>query len=131
MMRPLLLLLALAVATPLNAGRLHPRLLKSAPIADSRAPDPIRQISLTFNEALDLALTRVTLSRGDTPVQLEALRLATGDDKTIVATVRTVLAPGRYSVRWQVTGDDGHPVRGEFGFEVTAASAATRRPANR
>jgi methionine-rich copper-binding protein CopC len=127
----LALLIALSLAVPLSAARAHPRLLKATPAADSRTAEAPRQIALTFNESLDLALTRVTILRGETPVRPDSLRLATGDDKTVVATLGTALAPGRYTVRWQVTGDDGHPVRGEFSFEVLPAGSTPADPATR
>jgi methionine-rich copper-binding protein CopC len=129
--RALALLVALSLAVPLSAAHAHPRLLKATPAADSRTAEAPRQIALTFNESLDLALTRVTLLRGEIQVRPDSLHLATGDDKTVVATLGTALAPGRYTVRWQVTGDDGHPVRGEFSFEVLPAGSAPADPAPR
>lgn len=115
--------LALSLSVlPLDAAARHPRLLRATPAADSRAAAP-RQLALTFNEALELALTRVTLVQGDRELKLDSLRLAPGDGSTIIASISGTLAPGRYTVRWQVTGDDGHPVRGAFNFEVIAAGA--------
>jgi methionine-rich copper-binding protein CopC len=127
--RPLRLLrLALplvGLAAPIASAAAHPRLEKSAPAAESRLAAPPKQVTLTFNESLDLALTRVTLLRGTEPVRLDSLRLTPGDDRTVIATIPSTLAPGRYTVKWQVTGDDGHPVRGEFAFEVLAAGTAS------
>lgn len=120
-------LLALAV-TPLSAAHAHPRLLKATPGADSRSAEAPQQLVLTFNESLDLALTRVTLERDEVVVRLDSLRLAVGDDKTVLANVVGTLAPGRYSVKWQVTGDDGHPVRGTFTFEVLPRDGTSPRP---
>ncbi len=111
------------LAAPMASAKAHPRLERSTPAAESRLPAPPKQIALTFNESLDLALTRVTLLRGTESVRLDSLRLAPGDDRTAIATIPSTLAPGRYTVKWQVTGDDGHPVRGDFAFEVVAAGA--------
>lgn len=122
--RAQLFLAALCLALPLSAAHAHPRLVKATPAADHRTSEAPRQLILTFNESLDLALTRVTVVRGGIPVALGALRLVPSDDKSIVATPSSVLTPGRYTVRWQVTGDDGHPVRGEFSFEVLPAGTA-------
>lgn len=127
-LRSLAVLLVLATAIPLSAASAHPRLLKATPAADSRSATPPRQVALTFNESLDLALTRVTLLRGETAIKLAPLQLLPHDDMTVVADIGTALAPGKYTVRWQVTGDDGHPVKGEFSFEVVAASSAPARP---
>jgi methionine-rich copper-binding protein CopC len=124
-LRSLALLLTLALAAPLSAAHAHPRLVKATPAADSRSADAPRQVALTFNESLDLALTRVTLLHNGSTIRSDSLRLADGDDKTVIVSLGTALAPGRYTVRWQVTGDDGHPVRGEFSFEVLAGGGAT------
>lgn len=118
------LLPVVGLVAPVASAAAHPRLEKATPAAESRLAAPPKQLSLTFNESLDLALTRVTLVRGAETVRLDPLRLAAGDDKTVTASIPTVLAPGRYTVKWQVTGDDGHPVRGEFTFEVLAAGTA-------
>lgn len=128
--RALPLLVALSLAVPLSAAHAHPRLLKATPAADSRSEAP-RQIALSFNEDLDLALTRVTLLRGEVQVRPDSMHLAAGDGKTIVATFAAALAPGRYTVRWQVTGDDGHPVRGQYSFDVLPAQAAPAAAAPR
>lgn len=121
-------LLALCVSLPATASA-HPRLVTASPAANSRLADAPREIALTFNESLDLALTRVTLLRGDSPVRLDSLQLAPGDGRTVLARIREGLVPGRYTVRWQVTGDDGHPVRGEFTFEVVARDPRAAPPA--
>ena len=39
-------------------------------------------------------------------------------EKSLVATVTTTLAPGRYTVSWRSAGDDGHVRRGDFAFTV-------------
>lgn len=117
----LLLPIVLFVA-PIASAAAHPRLEKATPAADSRLPAAPKQITLTFNESLEVALTRVTLHRGADPVRLDSLRLSPTDDRTVIATIPSTLAPGRYTVKWQVSGDDGHPVRGEFAFEVLAAT---------
>lgn len=122
---------AFALVAPLSAASAHPRLLKSTPAADSRTSSPPRQVTLSFNESLDLALTRVSLHHGEMAVQLDSLRLVAGDDKSVTATVVGTLAPGRYTVRWQVTGDDGHPVRGAFSFDVLASDRGASRPVRR
>jgi len=124
----LTLAVALSLALPLSAAQAHPRLLKATPAADSRVEAP-RQVVLSFNEELDLALTRVTITHGTVQVRPDSVHLVAGDNKGIVASFGTALPPGRYNVRWQVTGDDGHPVRGEFSFEVLPAQSAPATPA--
>lgn len=129
--RSFALVAALTLAVPLSAASAHPRLLRSTPVADSRTPTAPRHVTLTFNESLDIALTRVTLHHGEKTLRLDSLRLVADDDKSVTATISGTLAPGRYTVRWQVTGDDGHPVRGSFEFEVLAPDPTALRPDQR
>lgn len=129
--RSFALVAVLTLAVPLSAASAHPRLLKSTPVADSRTPAAPRQVTLTFNESLDIALTRVTLHHGEMTLRLDSLRLVADDPKSVTATISSTLAPGRYTVRWQVTGDDGHPVRGTFNFEVVAPDSTAARPNKR
>jgi len=129
--RAVLTFVALSIAAPVSAARVHPRLVKSTPAADSRSAQAPLAVALSFNETLDLELTRVTILRGEAQVSPDSVHLAAGDNKTVVAVFGSALAAGRYTIRWQVTGADGHPVRGQFSFEILAPSATSSRPARR
>ncbi|MBI3793052.1 MAG: copper resistance protein CopC, partial [Gemmatimonadetes bacterium] len=56
-----LVALAALLALPLHNAAAHPRLVKATPAADSRTAVAPTEISLTFNEPLTLALSRITL----------------------------------------------------------------------
>lgn len=121
------LALAALLALPLHDAAAHPRLLKATPAADSRSSVAPTEIVLTFNEPLTLALSRITLTDAtQRPIALDSLRNGHDDPKTLLAKVTGVLAPGRYTVKWQAAGADGHPMRGELTFVVdpTAPSGA-------
>jgi methionine-rich copper-binding protein CopC len=42
------------------------------------------------------------------------------DDKQLFVTIDPPLPPGAYVVQWRCIADDGHVMRGDFTFEVTA-----------
>ncbi|MEQ1856257.1 MAG: copper resistance CopC family protein [Longimicrobiales bacterium] len=42
------------------------------------------------------------------------------DDKQIFVRIDPALPPGTYVVQWRCIADDGHVMRGDFTFEVTA-----------
>ena len=120
--RSILALTALLVL-PARDAAAHPRLLKAVPAADSRTAVPPKEISLTFNEPLTLALSRITLTDATRRViALDSLRAGPDDPKTLLARVTGVLAPGRYTVKWQAAGADGHPMRGELTFVLDPAA---------
>ncbi len=117
-MRPFLISLLCALAFP-QALLAHPKLLKSTPAASATVSAAPTHLSATFNEKVTPALSKLVLlgAAADT-IPLEAVGLASGDNKTLSAKISRALAPGRYVVKWQAAGADGHPVRGEFSFVV-------------
>lgn len=109
----------LALALPVHTASAHPRLLRAAPAAESHVTRAPREIALSFNEAVSVALSRLTLlDAAKRAVKLDSLRPAPRDAKTLTAKVLGALRPGRYSVKWQAGGADGHPMRGEYTFVV-------------
>lgn len=42
------------------------------------------------------------------------------DDKQLFVKIEPALPPGAYVVQWRCIADDGHVMRGDFSFEVTA-----------
>jgi methionine-rich copper-binding protein CopC len=51
------------------------------------------------------------------PVTLTGFHVM-ASDKSIMALVGQPLPNGRYTVRWQSAGDDGHVQKGQFAFTV-------------
>ncbi|MEX0892591.1 MAG: copper resistance protein CopC [Gemmatimonadota bacterium] len=84
------------------------------------APDQLR---LTFVNPVQLGLAHLTLIGPRGTVDLGELRRASGVAEVLVAPVRGRLVAGTYTVRWQVAGPDGHPVRGEYTFTIRPDAA--------
>ena len=94
-------------------------LLDSQPAARGNAPPGPLHITLRYNSRIDRARSRVTLRApgGDTVLPIAA----TGADDTL--DTQAELAPGDYTLRWQVLAVDGHITRGEVPFSVRALQA--------
>ncbi|WP_020120773.1 copper resistance CopC/CopD family protein [Streptomyces canus] len=129
-MRPLLVLAAflcalLGAAQPASA---HTELVSSSPkdgATPAKAPD---HLTLTFDEAVDLADVRVLTVDGDRlPVARPPRGTAKGTAESNV--VRVALgspADGRFAVVWSVVDEeDGHASSGRIAFAVGAAPART------
>ncbi|MGC0340239.1 copper resistance CopC/CopD family protein [Streptomyces sp. SLBN-8D4] len=129
-MRPLLVLAALlcallGAAQPASA---HTELVSSSPkdgATPAKAPD---HLTLTFDEAVDLADVRVLTVDGDRlPVARPPKGTAKGTAKNNV--VRVALgspADGKFAVVWSVVDEeDGHASSGRIAFAVGAAPART------
>lgn len=112
--------LSLALLSPVRSAEAHPRLVSSTPTANGHVAAAPTEIGVTFNENITVALSKLTmLNASQQPMALDSLRSGT-DAKTLVAKTTGTLAPGRYTVKWQAAGSDGHPMRGEFSFVIDA-----------
>lgn len=118
--RLLVVVLALALLSLLGAGAtpLHLRLERSSPAADAEITEAPAEIRLYFSQEAELAVSRVTLEGPDGPVKLSALEA--GVEHSLFARIEEDLAAGAYTVSWRTSSGDGHPIRGTFGFTLTA-----------
>lgn len=96
----------------------HGHLQSSTPAEGSVLETAPETLTLDFSEALETALSDVTLT------DAQGKTLATGElaaedgDASIVNLKLPELAPGTYRVTWQVTSIDTHRSEGEFSFQV-------------
>jgi cytochrome c peroxidase len=107
--------------TPADA-RLHTRLLRSEPARDATVAVAPVEIRLWFSEAVNVAITRVTLEAGTTTIPTGKAARAGGAETPVVVPLTRALAPGRYLVRWMTASADGHPVKGAFRFTLTGGT---------
>lgn len=111
--------LLIALALPATALVMHPKLVSSSPAANTTVATSPASVTATFNEKITVGLSRLTLwDAASRAVALDSFTTAADDNKTLTAKVPTPLVPGRYTVRWQAAGGDGHPMKGEFTFGV-------------
>ena len=126
--RHLVAVALLSIVVPASAAFAHPKLVSASPTANSTVPQAPAMISATFNEALTPALSKLTLvDAAQRAIPLDSVRAADGDPKTITARVPATLKPGRYTVKWQAAGADGHPMRGEFTFLIASPAGGGER----
>jgi copper transport protein len=120
-----LLVAAAAGLVPAEAAA-HQQLLRAEPAAGTAVLASPAELRLTFREAAELALTRIELiGPGGEAVPLGRPRAASGSAAVVLVPVHGVLAAGAYTVRWSTSSRDGHPVRGEYGFEVSPDTAGS------
>ena len=107
--------LALLCGAPV-AARAHAVLQDSQPAAGSTVAAGHMDFQLHYNSRIDAARSRLTLIRPDRSHAVLAAHAA-GAGNVLTATAE--LAPGVYTLRWQVLAIDGHITRGDVGFTVT------------
>lgn len=116
------LLLALLLAPAGLAA--HAVLVGSTPAAEEVLANPPRAIRLELSEPVNLQFTRVRMTGADGSIGLAAPVMADGSGAVIEIPINESLPAGIYRVEWQVAGDDGHPVRGAYQFELRGRAAS-------
>ncbi len=116
----LFVLAAAGVAT--RTAFAHAGLESSTPSANSVLEEAPAEIVLDFDEAIEAALSSITLFDSDGQA-VELGSPSSGDDDTIVKVAVPAIGDGIYAVVWRVTSADGHVVDGAFSFQVGTATA--------
>lgn len=99
----------------------HSKLQSSVPAADATATEAVQELSLSFNEKIDSTLSTVTITN-DKGEKIDATEVKV-DNNEMKAALGSPLESGSYTVEWKIVGLDGHPVKGNYTFEVDAPVA--------
>ncbi|MCU1387420.1 MAG: uncharacterized protein JWL72_758, partial [Ilumatobacteraceae bacterium] len=101
-----------------GAALAHAQLLTTSPSAGAVLDASPSEVTLTFNEPVEISLGAVRLfDGGGNSVEVPTARHPAGDDKAVVVLL-PALGKGSYVVDWQVVSADSHPVQGAFTFQV-------------
>ena len=101
----------------------HLALEESSPKKDETVNASPETVTLWFTQAPQMAGTSVRLlPQGGEPLELEAATAEEDDSTVVVLDVSEPLADGNYQVMWRAMAQDGHTIRGDFGFTVQAAT---------
>jgi copper resistance protein C len=111
----LIAIVAASAATALA----HMKAAKMEPAAEATVTSPSR-VQIWFTQAPDPKVSKLELTGPAGVAKLSGFQVTAG--KSLVATVDGTLADGRYTVRWQAAGDDGHVQKGEYAFTVKRAN---------
>ncbi len=104
----------IAAAGPCMA---HAKLQSSTPANNAQLTAAPKTLTLTFNEAAQLALLKLVVDGKEIPIPLDK------DAKPGLTYTLTLpaLSPGHYTVQWTaVAADDGHVTKGTFAFSIGA-----------
>ncbi len=114
-----LVAVVLGVAIIPSVASAHAYLIRTSPTASGVLNAPPRQVSLTYDEAVEprFAIISVTNVDGRQETTTPVRRSAANPD-TLVVGVRPRLAEGWYLIYWRAISVDGHPVQGAFTYAV-------------
>ena len=103
------------VLVPAGASA-HAILMQSQPAAGASVPAGTMPVTVRFNSRIDHGRSRLTLRQNQSDTVLSLDPGVAPDVMTATVTV----APGSYTLRWQVLALDGHVTRGDVPFTVRA-----------
>ena len=108
-----------AAAAP--GANAHAKIAQAEPKPQSELSASPKEIRLRYNEALEPAFSKIELV--DAGQKLVALPKAKVDsaEPAVMHVALPALKPGAYRVRWAAMTHDGHKVKGEYSFTVSAA----------
>jgi methionine-rich copper-binding protein CopC len=110
---------SLAVAMLLSSAPAlaHAILVESTPAINGTIAGPSVALVFRYNSRIDKSRSKLSLILPDKTQSTLPISQDGGDDKLETT---TTLAPGTYTIRWQVLAIDGHITRGDVPFTVTA-----------
>jgi|HubBroStandDraft_2_1064218.scaffolds.fasta_scaffold167935_2 methionine-rich copper-binding protein CopC len=93
----------------------HAKLLSTVPAMGEQLSVAPKQMTLEFNEAVQIGVLKLSADGKDIPIELDHGRAGASR----VTVTLPPLAPGTYRVQWSaLTVDDGHVVKGTFSFVI-------------
>lgn len=108
----------------------HGHLVRARPGPGDTIRVAPRTLRLQFSEAPELAMSSIRLvDVQGRDIRLLPLRIDADSARVLIADIPELLAPGRYTVRWQMAGRDGHPMHGQYDFVLAADTARAVGPA--
>ena len=116
MLKKMVLTLAMCCTIAASPCLAHAKLKSSMPADNASLTAPPKALTLTFSEAAQLAVLKLTSNGKEIPVTVDKSAKASQEFTLALP----VLAPGKYLVQWSaVAADDGHVTKGSFAFSVT------------
>lgn len=114
-------LVTVLAATPVWA---HTVLLDASPGAGDDVAEGAELVALQFGDPVSLSAEHeIAVTRGDEPVAISTTQL--GSDATFVCARVAPLEAGVHTLKYVVTAEDGHQLRGSHQFEVSEDGEAT------
>jgi methionine-rich copper-binding protein CopC len=123
-LRLLICLLAVVIGSAATAAPAfaHAALIGSDPADDAKLDTAPIVITLTFNQDIEPRFATVTISGPDgTAYAAGDVRV---DGPTAAIDVKPLTAAAPYVVAYRVISADGHPISGQYTFELTKAAPA-------
>ncbi|MGI2327832.1 copper resistance CopC family protein [Planococcus sp. YIM B11945] len=124
-MKKLVVLLAMLVLALPFSVEAHTTLTSSTPAEGEMITEPLEEIQLVFGTAVEQG-SKMELQGESASYEFESIEIT---DNTMKGTISEELPNGAYTVKWNIIGEDGHPIEGEYSFGVNVETAEEVPPA--
>ncbi len=112
---------ALFVVVGTGAAIAHATMTSSLPKDGATVPPALSEIELNFSKPLRLTLVNVVRASDQQQIPTTSA-LPTSVEKSVKIGIAPLLA-GSYKVSWTAVAEDGHVMKGTFGFSVNEANS--------
>jgi copper resistance protein C len=123
-MKKLMTVIAISGVLAAASALAHTELSQTVPADKAVLETAPKEVTLHFSEAVRLTSLSVTKQDGAAP-KLGSLPAGKSQHFAVPA---PELSAGAYTVEWRALSDDGHALRGAFGFTVGGATAPAQQP---
>ena len=114
-----LVAVVLGVAVMPSVASAHAYLIRTSPTASGVLNAAPRQVSLTYDEAVEPRFAIISVTNVDGHQETSGpVRRSAADPDTLVVPVRPGLPEGWYLIYWRAISVDGHPVQGAFTYAI-------------
>jgi copper transport protein len=114
-----LVTVVLCLAVMPGVASAHAYLIRTSPTASGVLNAPPRQVSLTYDEAVEPRFAIISVTNVDGHQETTGpVRRSAADPDTLVVPLRPGLSEGWYLIYWRAISVDGHPVQGAFTYAV-------------
>ncbi|HEX3830830.1 MAG TPA: copper resistance protein CopC [Solirubrobacteraceae bacterium] len=114
-----LVAVVLCLAVMPEVASAHAYLIRTSPTASRVLNTPPRQVSLTYDEAVEPRFAIISVTNVDGHQETTGpVRRSAADPDTLVVPLRPRLPEGWYLIYWRAISVDGHPVQGAFTYAV-------------
>jgi|SRR6267154_1760416 methionine-rich copper-binding protein CopC len=115
----ILTLAAVAGLTFATTAYAHPALKTVNPPANGIVSNSLKEVRLTFSEAVVPAFSGVKLTdNSGKAIMTGTAHLDSKDKKQLVVPLKSTLGAGKYQLAWYAVADDTHRVTGKYMFSV-------------
>ncbi|WP_378126963.1 copper resistance CopC family protein [Cohnella boryungensis] len=120
-----IMIVVLSIIAAPTSALAHTGLKASTPAGNQVADTEVEEIVMSFNTGIEAKSSfKVTDAQGNE----HELSSNTVKGSTMSGTLEKPLTDGEYTVDWKIIGEDGHPIKGSFGFRVAVPVVESPAP---